>query len=200
MFDWKFRRRQGQCTACEVRFADGDRHVSALLIEGEELRREDHCLHCFGRRDAVLDLFFWYTRHTVGKRALQLDLATLEQLFVSLEGRPEPRVRELRYVLCLLLMRKRRLRLDRVVRGTAAEGEAMLLHRPRRKEVLKVFVFEFSPERLQVLKGELLGLLDGAEPSAELGEQADDARGDDDAGPGGTEILAGAADDLELAG
>lgn len=199
MVDWKFRRRQGQCTACELRFADGDRHVSALVIEGEELRREDHCASCFGRRDGTSELFFWYTRHTVGKRALQLDLATLEQLFVSLEGRPEPRVRELRYVLCLLLMRKRRLRLDRVVRGNATEGEAMLLHRPRRKETLRVFVFEFSPERLQALKGDLLGLLDGAEPSAQfLGDgsgEAGDERADLDAEPADETVLTAAGDD-----
>jgi hypothetical protein len=166
MSEWKFTRREAQCASCATAFQDGERHVSALLFVGEDLRREDHCTTCFTRRGGSADLFFWYTRHVVGKRALELDLATLEALFLRLEGRTEGRIRELRYVLCLLLMRKRRLRLDRVVRGET-DGEAMLLHRPRRKETLKVYVFDFSPERLAALKGDLLALLDGAEPAAE---------------------------------
>lgn len=166
MSEWKFTRRQAQCATCAAPFADRERHVSALVFEGEDLRREDHCARCFTGRSSVADLFFWYTRHTLGKQALQLDLATLEALFLKLEGRTEPRIRELRYVLCLLLLRKRRLRLDRVVRGEL-DGEAMILHRPRRKEVLKVFVFDFSPDRMEALKADLLALLEGAEPSEE---------------------------------
>jgi hypothetical protein len=166
MSEWKFTRRAVQCTTCAIAFQGGERHVSALVFAGEDLRREDHCTTCFARRESSADLFFWYTRHVVGKRALELDLATLEALFLRLEGRAEARIRELRYVLCLLLMRKRRLRLDRVVRGES-DGEAMILHRPRRKEALKVHVFDFSPDRLEVLKSDLLGLLEGAEPEGE---------------------------------
>jgi hypothetical protein len=169
MSEWKFTRRQVQCASCATAFQDGERHVSALVFEGEDLRREDHCTTCFARRTNPADLFYWYTRHAVGKRALQLDLATLEALFLRLEGRLEPRVRELRYVLCLLLMRKRRLRLDRVVRGQT-DGEAMILHRPRRKEALRVHVFDFSPDRLEVLKSDLLALLEGAEPEGDVRE------------------------------
>lgn len=182
MSEWKFTRRQAHCTTCTTPFTDGERHVSALVFEGDDLRREDHCTRCFGARDATDDLFFWYTRHWVGKRALQLDLVTLEALFLKLEGRTEPRIRELRYVLCLLLLRKRRLRLDRVVRGDA-DGEAMILHRPRRKEVLKVHVFDFSPARMEALKGDLLALLEGSEPSSAEG---DDAPGEDP--PAGDEL------------
>jgi hypothetical protein len=183
MSEWKFRRRQGVCCACEAQFADGDKHVSSLVIVAEEVRREDHCPACFARREGTHDLFFWHTRHRVGKRALQLDLSTLEQLFLQLEGRSEPRVRELRYVLCLLLLRKRRLKLDRVVRGTESEGEAMILHRPRRKESLRVFVFDFQPERLDALKSDLLRLLEGAEPptpgeGAEPGSEPDPTEGE----------------------
>jgi hypothetical protein len=166
MSEWKFTRRQFQCATCEIAFQDGERHVSAIVFEGEDLRREDHCTTCFARRDSVADLFFWYTRHVIGKRALELDLATLEALFLRLEGRTEARIRELRYVLCLLLMRKRRLRLDRVARGES-DGETMILHRPRRKETIKVYVFDFSPERLDVLKSDLLALLEGVEPEGE---------------------------------
>lgn len=186
MSEWKFTRRQVQCQSCETAFKDGERHVSAIVFEGEDLRREDHCTICFARRSNVSDLFFWFTRHAVGKRALELDLATLEALFLRLEGRTEPRIRELRYVLCLLLMRKRRLRLDRVARGER-HGETMILHRPRRKETIQVHVFDFSPERLEVLKSDLLALLEGVEPEGE-------ARGSEETqepGPQDALVLAG---------
>jgi hypothetical protein len=194
MSEWKFRRRQGWCSACESRFADGDRYVSVLSIEGEDLSREDRCLACWNDGKNSAPLFFWYTRHHANRRGLQLDLATLEQLFLQLEGRTEAQVRELRYVLCLLLMRKRRLKLDRVLRGSADDGESMLVHRPRRKESLRVFVFDFAPERMEVLRADLVRLLEGAEPAQSDGGRegiadAEDAAGEDDASPADGDLV-----------
>src|SRR6185369_16451260 len=108
------------------------------------------------------DLFYWFTRHNVDRRRLHLDLATLEQLFLRLEGRAEQKVRELRYVLCLLLMRKRRLKLVRIERGS--NGESLLVKRPRRTETSEVFVFDFAPERVDELRRELVGIFEGSEP------------------------------------
>jgi hypothetical protein len=181
MSEWKFRRRQGECGSCQKRFGDGERHVSSLAIVGEDLQRADHCLACFTGIGEADQFFWWHTRHHAGKRGLQLDLGTLEQLFLQLEGRAEPRVRELRYVLCLLLMRKRRVKLDRVVRG--GDGEAMIVHRPRRKEALRVYVFDFQPERLEALKSDLLGLLEGAEPPAGADPEAGAEGSEGEPGP-----------------
>jgi hypothetical protein len=168
MTDWTFRRRHGACGACARRFDDGERHASSLAIVGEDLRRDDLCEACWAARPASGDLFHWFTRHREGKRGLQLDLGTLEQLFVRLEDRAEARVRELRYVLALLLLRKRRLKLDRILRDEG--GEAMLVHRPRRPESFRVLVYDFTPERMQALRADLVLLLEGAEPGAREGE------------------------------
>lgn len=162
MSEWKFQRRQGRCQACERAFEEGERHASLLRVEGETVEREDVCSPCHGSRAAAGTLFYWFTRHRTDRRKLQLDLGTLEQLFVQLEGRPERGVREMRYVLCLLLMRKRRLKLERVQRGT--DGESMLVRRPRRKESFEVFVFDFSPDRMGELRRDLLAVFEGAEP------------------------------------
>jgi len=177
MTDWTFRRRQPECQACAKRFEEGERHASALSIVGEALAREDVCAGCWLGRAGRDELFHWFTRHRAGKRGLQLDLATLEALFVRLEGRVEPRVREMRYLLALLLLRKRRIKVDRILRE--AEGEAMLVHRPRRKESFRVFVFDFSAERMQALRADLVLLLEGAEPSQREGESSpESARGE----------------------
>lgn len=166
--EWKFRRREGICAGCAREFDEGDRHASVLAIVGDEVRRDDLCTPCWESRpregSGVAELFYWFTRRAKAKRGLVLDLVTLEQLFLHLEGRRERPVRELRYLVALLLMRKRRLKLDRVTRGP--EGEAMILRRPRRKEALEVFVFDFTAERMAALRVELTGLFDGADPSS----------------------------------
>lgn len=184
MSDWKFRRRQGSCGACEKPFAEDERHASVLSIAGDELRRDDLCAACWQARPEQGELFFWFARHHAGRRGLQLDLGTLEQLFLRLEGRAEPRVRELRYLLALLLLRKRRLRIDRVLRE--ADGEALLVHRPRRQEALRVHVFDFTAERMAALRADLVQLLEGAEPSpagSEAPADPDADAGDEDRAP-----------------
>jgi hypothetical protein len=164
MAEWNIATRTPECSVCGRAFAEGERHVSALSLQGEDLRRLDACAGCFHPDPAREDLFHWFTRTRAGRRrGLDFDLPTLEQLFLSLEGRAEKRIRELRYVLCLILMRKRRLKLTRVERGE--QGEALILRRPRRDETWRVFVFDFSPDRLELLRQELLQVFEGADPA-----------------------------------
>jgi len=160
--DWKFGRRHGHCAACERAFAEDEAHVSALVIAEAEPQREDVCLECWGGRAASEQLFWWRTHHRVGKkRGLALNLEALEAFFLALEDKTDQTLRELRYILCLILMRKRRLKIVRILR--AKEGEAMLVRRPRRKESLRVWVFDFSPERMEELRVKLVRIFDGDE-------------------------------------
>ena len=159
MSDWKIRRLRGECAKCERAFeTDGERLLTQVRFVDEELVREDFHPECWEEpADAI---YWWATRREVkGKKTLALDFELIERLFFQLEERSEDKIRELRYLLCLMLMRKRRLKLVKVQRGS--DGEAMLVRRPRRKEEWRVFVYDFDPERLDVLRGELATLLDG---------------------------------------
>lgn len=110
----------------------------------------------------VADLFWWATRYEVAKRkTVQLDLESLERLFLELEGNEHEPVQELRYVLCLILMRKRRLKVERVLR--LADGEAFRVKRPRRDERYEVRVFDFSPERMAEIRTQMQAIFDGAD-------------------------------------
>jgi hypothetical protein len=160
MPEWKFARRRDRCNACEVVFEEGARHVSTLSLAGEDLSREDFCLACWEGKPRTEETFFWYTRTCGDRRGLRLDLPMLEQLFHRLDGRAEPGMADLRYVLCLLLMRKKRLKLVRITRDPA---EMMLVRRPRRDESLKVLVRELAAERIEELRRELAEIFDGAE-------------------------------------
>ena len=170
MAQWKIERRQGACSSCEVVFADGEHHASTLVMDADEgLERRDLCDRCWREAGSpesggpssvgAGSLFWWFTRHQVEvRKTVKLDLASLEQLFVQLEGREELRVRELRYVLCLLLMRKRRVKLERVLRE--GESESFLVKRPRVDERYRVHVFDFDAERVAEIRGELQAIFD----------------------------------------
>ena len=182
---WTIGRRQPVCAASGRAFDDGERHVSLVEVEGGELRRSDLSLAAWRAREqsgAEAPLFWWMTRHRVNPaRTVQLDLEGLEQLFQRLEGRPETPVRELRYLLCLLLMRKRRLSIDRIERGP--EGERMVVKRPRRDERYEVFVYDFTPVRMEELRAELQAIFDGAEGSEGVRLDGEDVDADHDGAP-----------------
>lgn len=167
MADWKIRRRLGECTRCESHFDDGARHASLLRFDDEQaLVREDLCPKCWdgGEGDAIV--FWWFTvYHENRKKTVQMDLASLERLFMELAGREEEKLRELRYLLCLLLMRKRKLKLKKVKRDK--QGECLLLRRPRHDEELSVWVYDFTPDRMEELRSSLQELMDGAGPTEE---------------------------------
>jgi hypothetical protein len=179
MADWKIRRRDGECTRCEAGFGEGDRHASLLRLDEEEtLLREDLCPDCFASGDTDSYLFWWFTRfHEQRSKSLQLDLSSLERLFMELDGREEEKLRELRYLLCLLLMRKRKLKLQKVKRGK--DGEVLVLRRPRRQEELEVWVYDFTPDRMEEMRTRLQEVLEGSGPSEEDGTSGGDAEQQD---------------------
>jgi hypothetical protein len=185
MAHWKIERRRGVCGGCERQFDDGERHRSCLLVAGEAgLVRQDLCATCLDARGAPQGaLFWWSTRHELDrKRTVQMDLGSLERLFLELEGREELAVRELRYVLCLLLMRKRRLKVERIQRD--AEGESFVVKRPRRDARYQVYVHDFTPARMDEIRAELQAIFDGAEGEAgvRLSEPNPDAAPEPDDG------------------
>jgi hypothetical protein len=169
MAEWKIQRKQGVCGSCERAFDEGEQHFSVLSITDGELARDDLCPACFASRDDSGSLLWWRTRHTVQRdKRLRLNFEALEALFLRLGEATEPKLLELRYVLCLLLMRKRRLKVRRIER--AAQGDCFVVARPRRAEEQRVFAFDFTPERLDELRAELSALFEGAEEGALAGE------------------------------
>jgi hypothetical protein len=134
---------------------------SILFVEPERLRREDACPACFERPTESGELLFWRTRHTLDrKQRFAVDFEAIEELFLALDGRREGRQAELRYLLSLLLLRKKRLKLVGVRRQ--AGGETLCVRRPRRQEEFEVQVFELDSERALALKAELARVFEGA--------------------------------------
>jgi len=176
--NWHIGKRGGACARCERAFDEDEPHVSTLVLRADEPAREDVCQECFAARPAepAEEIWWWRTRHRVDKkRGLQLNLEAIEGLFLSLEGKTAVSVSELRYVLCLILMRKRRLKIDRIVRDKS--GEAMIVRRPRRKEALRVSVHDFTPERMEDLRIRLVRIFDGGDGDGDVAAEGGEAPG-----------------------
>ncbi|MEO0651005.1 MAG: hypothetical protein AAFZ65_10030, partial [Planctomycetota bacterium] len=126
-----------------------------------ELHRTDVCIRCWDARDADARPELWWRarRQPAAKQGLAIDMEGLEAVFHQLADNQNERHRELRYVLCLLLMRKRRLLMNRAVRRKG--GEFLLVRRPRRKDEIEVEVFDLSSDRLDEIRAGLQRLFEG---------------------------------------
>ena len=164
MADWKLSKRTNACTACDGTFEDGDAYFSLLLMDEAGFGRADRCQTCFSSRseeEALKTPIWWRTRFfEERKKSLAVDFEAVEGLFLALDGQDDERLSELRYLLSLLLMRKRRLKLVKVRRR--GESEAMVVRRPRRQEAFEVEVFDLTPERMDALRLELERIVEGA--------------------------------------
>jgi hypothetical protein len=159
MSEWRIHRREPGCASCARAFEEGEWVYSHLRLDAERLQRADHCQACF-ENAKLPEGPFWRSRHRDRRGSLAVDYEALEELFLALEGRAEARLEELRYLLALLLLRKKRLKLVGVRRH--ATGESLCLRRPRRSEEFDVRVFELDPARAQTLKAELARVFEGA--------------------------------------
>ena len=162
MNEWRLHRSEPRCARCERPFTEGEAIFSMLFLDAEALRREDKCEGCFEEPGEPRgELLFWRTRHTLDRRArFAVDFQAIEELFLALEGERRTERQELRYLLALLLLRKKRLKLVGVRRQSS--GESLCLRRPRRQEEFEVQVFELDSARATALQAELARVFEGA--------------------------------------
>lgn len=168
MADWSFRSRQGLCAECGRGFTEAEAVFSMLRVDAEELQRGDLCGQCFDRRDEAADLIWWRTTHQEKKGGMRMDFDLVLALFDKLAEQTSDGVRDLRFLLALLLVRHRKLRLTGV---RAKRGREFLqLRKPRTKKEFEAEVRELDEERRTRLTGALAELMD---PTAEAGGMGD---------------------------
>ncbi|MAW61090.1 MAG: hypothetical protein CMJ94_09655 [Planctomycetes bacterium] len=168
MADWSFRSRQGLCAACGRGFVEGEAVFSMLRLIEDELQRGDLCSNCFDRRDEASDLIWWRTAHQEKKGGLRMDFDLVLSLFDKLGEQKKDGVLDLRFLLALLLVRHRKLRLTGVrVRG---KREYLQLRKPRTKKEYEAEVRELEAERRARLTTALGELMD---PTADGGGMGD---------------------------
>ncbi len=98
-----------RCAVCQCDLAPGDKLMAALRETGEAFERVDVCLNCWPNFDHADVLAFWQTavRAAEAKPKRFVDDEVLCELFERLADVPEPAKQNFRFVLGLILMRKR---------------------------------------------------------------------------------------------
>src|SRR5262245_61865895 len=171
---WKIARRARACASCGRGFEEGEAHFSLLRLEGG-IERLDRCVSCFQTAPASPGEFYWKTRYARDpRRRLAIDVEALREAFSRMPA--EGADPGLRYLLALLLTRKRVFRLLETRRGDGSEPDRLVLSPGKGSaERLEVVVPEMTPERVEELRRQLRTILGIEEPGA--GGEAPDAQG-----------------------
>ena len=136
--------------------------VAVLVDAGEELRRCDYCPRCWDARDpdgeeAVFSVWRCRNPEPEEPRRQLVGNESLMDLFEKLAGSDEPAKLDLRFVLGLMLMRKRLLVYDRT--GAGDDGrEVWTMHWKNRDDPISVVNPQLDDEKIAQV-AEQLGAL-----------------------------------------
>jgi len=113
MSEWDINKPLGQCFGTNRTIDPGEEYVGALVRTEEGLQRRDFCTDYWESEKP--DVFcYWKTKlpHPDQKKQLFVDDQMLMAFFERLEKETEPEKINFRFVLALILMRKRILKYD----------------------------------------------------------------------------------------
>ncbi|PIE24467.1 MAG: hypothetical protein CSA62_04095 [Planctomycetota bacterium] len=168
--EWRIAGFSRGCTCCQAPFLAGQVFFSYLRIDaGEKLgfERLDVCTGCWParalelRQETEAGPIFWRTRRPRDKGASSVvDLVAMRQLFEQLLEDEREEIEALRYVIGLMLARKKAIRVIRA--GAGARGD-LYFKDPREgrdEQRVRLPVPRLDEETIEALKsqlGEILG-------------------------------------------
>lgn len=158
--DWDIKSRGRQCSRTGREFADGEFFYTILVREGEGFRREDLCEEAWNSRNDNIEPFsFWRSKYEppAPPPPEPLPRDDAEGLLRRLIQENDPAHENVRYILALMLERKRVIRPlestddDMLVYEHMSTGETLVLTNPR-----------LSIDRIPEVQREVAALLDPA--------------------------------------
>jgi hypothetical protein len=158
--DWMMPRRAEGCLRCQHAFNVGEVFQTVLYETSEGYGRRDYCLGC-PPEETPAPLGRWKTRRPEpsAKKAHTFDRDAVLAFFERLTDSDDLRRRQLRFVLALLLWRKKALRLD-ATDATPTE-EVWEFSVPRSDAMYRLVRPELDEDQLEQLSAQLEQLLAG---------------------------------------
>ena len=155
--DYEVQRSARRCAATGREFAPGEEFYSALVAEGAQLRRYDYAASAWqGPPPAAIGWWKAAVPDRATARSRQAPNDVLLGFFEELADKPDRQ--DMRYVLALLLVRRRVMRLDETERD--GQGREMLvLYCPRRDATYRTPVAVPDESRVGPIQDELARLL-----------------------------------------
>jgi hypothetical protein len=155
--DYEVERCSRHCAASGRELKEGEEFYSVLVNERRDVRRHDYAVEAWsGPPEPVLA---WWKSRMPTREAKKGQLAPNEvllQLFAELEQVPEKA--DMRYVLALLLVRRRVLREEDIVKDEPG-AETIVLYSPRDDVNYRVKVMQPGPQRVDEIQADLARLL-----------------------------------------
>jgi hypothetical protein len=157
MIDYEVQRCTRHCATTGRELQPDETFYSTLTAEGSELVRRDYAPEAWHGPPA--DVVGWWKSKMPGRDARKLHFAPNEVMLDLLESlESQPGMQDMRYVLSLLLVRRRVVRLEET-EVEATGREVSLLYCPRREATYRVATVVPSPERTSEIQQELSRLL-----------------------------------------
>ena len=158
MEQWQIERTQGQCAGTDEAFEAGEEYYAALLDKQTTFERVDYSLSYWEKHKPVV-YSFWKTRMPLPnqKKGLFVDDGVLINFFQRLETETEQGRINFRFVLTLILMRKRTLKYLDSRREDGVEIWKVQL--VREKEEHEVINPQLDDEQIEKVSQELSTIL-----------------------------------------
>ena len=153
--EWDIARPAAECSVCRRPLAAGEEHHSVLLDNRTEFVRRDVCPECWPRQPAAECVGSWKTRvpHRDARRKRFVDDDVILNFFERCAGSDDPLKVNFRFVLGLVLLRKRLLRYDNTV--VEAGGEHWVMRPAAGGEPVRVLNPRLTEEEIARVSEEL---------------------------------------------
>jgi hypothetical protein len=188
--EWKLPGGSEACSVCASELLPGDAVTSVIRLVDAGPERSDLCASCGEAVVSEAGLFYW-RRHLpdgVAQRPV-VDYAMLREIFTRLLQREDAAYQRLAYLVALVLIRKRHLRL--LAFEARAGAEVMLVRRSAAHPTLVVPAPYLGPEQMLEAREQLTRLM-----AAELPDEGDlfapPDPDQDDASSAGDDLAGGA--------
>jgi len=153
--DWDISKTSLACSACNKEFDENQDVFSVLCDENEGFVRYDYCQGCQPAEEVPGQFSHWVTRIPPRNAPVRrfVDDEVILDLFRRLDGHDDSTKRNFRYVLALLLMRKKVLKFNEFRRE--AEGDVLLLQDRTTDSVHTVIDPSLSEEQIEKVTEEI---------------------------------------------
>ena len=155
--DYEIQRCTRSCTATGKELTPGEEFYSVLVAEGAELKRHDYSTDAWeGPPEGAIGWWKSQMPNPAARRVHWAPNDVMLHFFEQLESQPDKQ--DMRYVLALLLVRRRVMRQEEREHDDQG-GEVLVLYCPRRETTYRVPAVVPDPSRIEELQEELARLL-----------------------------------------
>jgi hypothetical protein len=158
MIDYQIQTNSRRCAQTGRELRPGEKYFSVLLDEAGKFVRKDYSTEAWtGPPEGAFS--FWAGRIPVGesRRQPRFDDEMLMECFQRLEDQTDPGRRNFRYVLALLLLRRKRLKLEPSPPG--GDPESLALRCPKTRTLYRVADPRLTDAEMEAVQEEVFEVL-----------------------------------------